>query len=58
MRRQLLTEETLAVVIAVGRTHHGVHMVAAWHVRAVEGDGVLVVELDQDHRGVGDGSKP
>src|ERR1700744_2067887 len=45
----VLTEQVLAVVVAVRRAHHGVDMVARRRVVVVD-DAGLVVELDQDDR--------
>ena len=45
--RIVLTQQVLAVIVAVGRAHHGVDVVARRRVVVVD-DARLVVELDQD----------
>ena len=56
VRLVVLAEQVLAVVVAVGRAHDAVNVLARRHV-AVLGEsreigGSLVIEFDQDHRAV------
>ena len=44
----VLTQQVLAVVVAVGRAHDRVNMVSRGLI-VVEGDAPLMVELDQDY---------
>ena len=47
----MLTQQVLAVVVAVWRSHQGMDVVAR-RLIVVDRDAALVVELDQDHRAV------
>src|SRR5262249_12343789 len=49
MLRIVLSQEILAVIIAIGRAHHGVDVVARGRIVVVD-DARLVVKLDEDHR--------
>src|ERR1700680_4363348 len=49
MLRIVLAQQVLAVIVAIGRAHHRVDVVARRHVVVVD-DARLVVELDKDHR--------
>ena len=49
MLRIVLAQQVLAIVVAVGRAHHRVDVVAGGSI-VVEDDARLVVELDEDHR--------
>lgn len=47
----VLAQEISPVIVAVGRAHHGVYVVARG-LFAFERQSRLVIELDQDHRAV------
>lgn len=50
MRLQVLAEQIFPVIIAIGRAHYRVHVLACRQFRAVQGDGALVIELNHRHR--------
>src|SRR4051812_20514948 len=52
MLRVMLAQQVLAIVVAVGRTHHSVNVIARRDVGFCKRDRPLVIELDEKHRAV------
>ena len=52
MLGEVLAQQVLTVVVAIGSAHNGVHVVLAGQVRPIEGDGFLMIVFDHHHRAV------